>query len=386
MDSNTDLAVRLMLDFAERTGLDSNRPNQRYLWTDAFAVANFLALERRTADPKYFSLALRLVERVHHTLGKHRPDDQLTGWLSGLGARDGESHPTCAGLRIGKRLPERAAGEAFDEQLEWQRDGQYFHYLTKWMFALDQVADRTQEPRFNLWARELADTAHRAFVYGPGSEGARRMYWKMSIDLSRPLVLSMGQHDPLDGLVTYTGLQLTASRLPNSVSEPSLARAVTDFSEMIAGRALATADPLGLGGILLDIHRLDQLARRGAPPRRELRNQLLDAALLGITYYSRQNELFEPASRRLAFRELGLALGLLAVELLLREARSEAYDGANGSQSRLAALAPYLALGSCVTSFWLHPEHRGSPLWAEHRNINEVMLATCLVPEGCLVA
>lgn len=36
------------------------------------------------------------------------------------------------------------------------------------------------------------------------------MYWKMSIDLSSPLVPSMGQHDPLDGLITYLQLQATA--------------------------------------------------------------------------------------------------------------------------------------------------------------------------------
>jgi len=33
------------------------------------------------------------------------------------------------------------------------------------------------------------------------------MHWKMSIDLSYVLVPSMGQHDPLDGLVTYCELQ-----------------------------------------------------------------------------------------------------------------------------------------------------------------------------------
>jgi hypothetical protein len=34
------------------------------------------------------------------------------------------------------------------------------------------------------------------------------MYWKMSIDLSRPLVQSMGQHDSLDGFITYNQLQM----------------------------------------------------------------------------------------------------------------------------------------------------------------------------------
>ncbi len=33
------------------------------------------------------------------------------------------------------------------------------------------------------------------------------MYWKMSIDLTRPLVSSMGQHDPLDGFITYNEIK-----------------------------------------------------------------------------------------------------------------------------------------------------------------------------------
>ena len=148
-----DEAIRLMMRFADRTGLISERPQQRYLWSDAFAVCNFLGIARTTAEERYTELALRLVDRAHHTLGKHRIDDRRTGWISGLGEKEGESHPTRGGLRIGKKLPERSAGEPFDEQLEWDRDGQYFHYLTKWMHALDQVARSTKQPRFNLWAR-----------------------------------------------------------------------------------------------------------------------------------------------------------------------------------------------------------------------------------------
>jgi hypothetical protein len=133
---------------------------------------------------------------VHHVLGRHRADDALRrGWLSGLGEAEGELHPTRGGLRIGKRLPERPPDAPFDERLEWDRDGQYFHYLTRWMHALDQVARWTREARFNTWARELAEVAHRSFTYGPPGRSGRRMVWKMSIDLAaaRP---SMGQHDP----------------------------------------------------------------------------------------------------------------------------------------------------------------------------------------------
>ena len=142
----TEQAIDLMLPFAERTGLTSERPQQRYLWTDAFAVCNFLGLARATGDGHYLGLALALVDRVHDVLGKHRADDLRVGWLSGLPEQVGALHPTCGGLRIGKSLPERRAHEPFDPEMEWDRDGQYFHYLTRWMHALDQVARATGQP------------------------------------------------------------------------------------------------------------------------------------------------------------------------------------------------------------------------------------------------
>ncbi len=109
----TEQAIELMLRFAERTGLTSEQPQQRYLWTDAFAVCNFLGLARATGGGRYLGLALALVDRVHDVLGKHRPDDLRVGWLSGLPEQVGALHPTCGGLRIGKRLPERRAHEPF---------------------------------------------------------------------------------------------------------------------------------------------------------------------------------------------------------------------------------------------------------------------------------
>ena len=105
------IAVELLLRFAERTGLTGSGAPRRYLWTDAFAVCSFLGLTRVTGDGRYEGLALRLVDRVHHTLGRHRLDDPRTGWISGLSTREGEAHPTRGGLRIGKALPERRPGE-----------------------------------------------------------------------------------------------------------------------------------------------------------------------------------------------------------------------------------------------------------------------------------
>ena len=308
-----------MAGFAERTGLTSPKASQRYLWTDAFAVCNWLGFSRATGEPRHTELALQLVDRVHHVLGRHRADDARTGWISGLGEREGASHPTRGGLRIGKVRPERRPGEPFDPEAEWDRDGQYFHYLTKWMHALDQVSTSTGDARFNLWARELAVVAHAAFVRAGGGGPGGRMVWKMSTDLSRPLVASMGQHDPLDGLITCAQLETAAASRPSAAPGPDLQRAIADFAAMVDGGDLRTADPLGLGGLLADACRVAQLMARGAFEDGVLLGRLLAAAREGLVDYSRDGDWQRPPSRRLAFRELGLAIGLAAIELLQKD-------------------------------------------------------------------
>jgi hypothetical protein len=150
---------------------------------------------------------------------------------------------------------------------------------------------------------------------------------------------------------------------------------------------LRTADPLGLGGLLADAYRVAQLMEAGAFQDPGFLASGLAAAADGLEQYSRHEEWTEPAARRLAFRELGLALGLSALELLAREVaedRRSVFVGAD-LQPLIRALAPHAALGQALVSFWLDPEHRRPPSWTEHRDINEVMLATSLVPEGFLV-
>jgi hypothetical protein len=126
------------------------------------------------------------------------------------------------GLRIGKPLKERDAGDSFDERLEWDRDGQYFHYLTKWMHALCQaVSVAGDAPR---WAVELAAAAFAGFVRRSGTGEVVGIYWKISTDLSRPLVPASSPHDALDGFIT---LGKRSKRLSNGrpmPGEPILAR------------------------------------------------------------------------------------------------------------------------------------------------------------------
>ena len=57
----------------------------------------------------------------------------------------------------------------------------------------------------------------------------------------------------------------------------------------------------------------------------------------------------------------------------------------DGVRLRLRKLMQYVPVGEKIESFWRIPEHRRSLTWSEHRDINEVMLATSLVPEGFLV-
>lgn len=387
MRDRVDRAIDLMARFAERTGLTSGRSPRRYLWTDAFAVCNFLSLAGVTGEGRYTELALRLVARVHGELGRHRADDARTGWISGLGPQEGEAHPTRGGLRIGKPLPERGPGDRVDERLEWDRDGQYFHYLTKWMHALDQLARATGQAMFNLWACELAHAAHRAFVYASPDGKGKRMYWKLSVDLSRPQVASMGCHDPLDGLVTCAQLDATAARL-GPASGPGLAAAAADFAAMLAPGQLATSDPLGLGGLLFDAHRVEQLTQQGpCPTEDDLIETILAATLAGLHRYVRQPDLQSPASHRLAFRELGLAIGLAAVERMHQDARREPgrFRGSPAARAGLEQLSRYVPLRAQIESFWLAPQHRGESPWLDHEDINDVMLATALLPEGFLV-
>src|SRR5438034_2561727 len=164
-DDGLATSARLMSEFAVRTGLSARkRRPERYLWTDAFAVCNFIEVFRRTRDEKYLRYATDLIDQVHRVLGRYRDDDACRGWISGLSDEAGRRHPTAGGLRIGKPLKERDAGEPFDERLEWDRDGQYFHYLTKWIHALCQVTVVTADFAYSRWAVELGAAAFREFV------------------------------------------------------------------------------------------------------------------------------------------------------------------------------------------------------------------------------
>jgi hypothetical protein len=380
-------ACRIMIDFAARTGLsDTGQPPRRYLWTDAHAVCNFLGLYRRTGEEAYRQLATSLIDQVHEVLGRHREDDSRRGWISGLDGRQALAHPTAGGLRIGKRLNERRPDEPFDETLEWERDGQYFHYLTKWMHALCRATAVTGEPRYGRWAVELAKAAHAGFAHACPPDGRKRLLWKMSIDLSYPLVPSAGLHDALDAYVTYHELGLCVSRRADQSRRPSLDAEIADAEAMIAGQRWATEDPLGIGGILFDLCRLLQLAAAEYLSRPQLSAALLRAANDSLRRFQGHRSLDLPASRRLAFRELGLAIGLKGAPRIRAMALREPTRITDDMRRDLDLLQESIAMAETIERFWRRPEHRQVPSWLDHLEINGVMLATSLEPTEFLSA
>ncbi|MDX5480902.1 MAG: hypothetical protein LPK07_04405 [Hymenobacteraceae bacterium] len=361
-----ETAKKLMDDFARRTGLtgDERALERRYLWTDAFAVQTFFGLAHSLQEDPYRQQALDLIGHVHGKLGRHRREDERTGWISGLPEQEGKMHPTAGGLRIGKRLPEREADEIYNEALEWERDGQYFHYITRWINALLEAHEETAEQRYADWAAELVQAGGK-FIDRSGSR--LRMYWKMSIDLSRPLVPSMGAHDPLEGLICALSAQQAA---PQRAEE--LEPLVKDFKQLCAGNDWATTDALGIGGLLLNTGRSVALAATAEALPQEITPQaLLQDSLQGLRVYEQTFRPSRSAHQRLAFRECGLSLGLRTLTGM------KEYVGDTGLD--VSELERYTPLAEAIEDFWTKSEHQGSPTWTEHLDINAVTLAASLV-------
>jgi hypothetical protein len=393
-------AQAIMHKFAIETGLfptaGTNTPQEprRYLWTDAFAVCNYLTFFKNTGKQSFLEQALSLVDQVHQVLGQHRKGNQHHGWLSGLSSEEALLHPTKGGLRIGKKLDERKVDEPFNESLEWDRDGQYFHYLTKWMYALNYVSRVTGNSRFNQWAMELAKAAHQAFVYIPETGGEKRMFWKMSIDLCRPLVSSMGQHDPLDGLITYRLLQSTAKQFSEWHAEPTaettaelnLKAEIADMSAMCSGLSWTSHDPLAIGGLLSDAYRLAQLIDGHCLEETKRLERLLHEVSESLRAFVVDNPLDLPAERRLAFRELGLTIGLQAINPMQQHIQQhpEVFGESSSLTTLLTKLSFFQHFHEIIENFWLESNHQSVESWQRHADINNVMLAASLAPMGYL--
>ena len=114
---------------------------------------------------------------------------------------------------------------------------------------------------------------------------------------------------------------------------------------------------------------------------------LLSGAETGLKGFVEQAQLGYPADYRLAFRELGLSIGIHAIARIQKIICSHLTKFSNRHElsSRLSTLQPYLPLADNIENFWLQPANQQSNTWTSHRDINGIMLATSLAPDGFLI-
>jgi hypothetical protein len=219
---------------------------------------------------------------------------------------------------------------------------------------------------------------HSKFTYVKGN--SRRMYWKMSVDLSRPQVPSMGHHDALDGYVTYYHILQAKPATEALVS--SLVDISVELKGILTGQDWVTNDSLGLGGLLMDAFKVGQILVRDEVKMKEgtdILNQILKSCCKGLKDFGSRSRLDAPARFRLAFREEGLAIGLAlmpALQALVRDKDLEI------DLEAVNTLVDMGAISSLIMKFWNDPENRKAKTWKEHCDINTVMLATALAPMG----
>jgi len=239
---------------------------------------------------------------------------------------------------------------------------------------------------YNVWAMELAKASHARFTYLPSRGTVKRMYWKMSIDLSRPLVPSMGQHDPLDGLITYRQIQIAARKDKESTAGEDLEAEIADMAQIGSGMTWDTDDPLGIGGLLCDACRAAQLSAMLSPEESALLVNLLESSLRGLGHFVQGATLMAAPDERLAFRELGLSIGLRALPRLqgLMDRHLGPPGKAHPAHTKIKSLSRFLPLCEGIEGFWLDPASRENETWKAHREINMVMLATSLAPDTFL--
>ena len=190
--------VLAKLDWMRRERIWPN--GLRYLWTDAFGVVLLLSLRDELADDQFLNQAEWVVSEVDRVLGRPR------------------------GIRIGEEL---------------DRDGQYYHYLAMWLFALRRLGQ--VRPKYLGRAIELAKTIHPRFVI-PGVG----VHWKMLEDLSGPYrPYGLGALDAFHGLVVYRLLDADA-----------LSGEIAQMQQLVAQSypRLRVTQDLGLGMLLWMSH------------------------------------------------------------------------------------------------------------------------------------
>jgi hypothetical protein len=262
----------------------------RYLWTDAFGVVLLVSLYEALAQDDFLNEAEQVVAAVDRVLGRPR------------------------GIRIGE---------------EPDRDGQYFHYLAMWLYALAVMGRHI--PRYREKGIALVGQIHHAFVL-PG----RGVIWKMKEDLSAPYPgYGLGALDAFDGYLSYRMLD-----------ERALSREIGEMRRLIdmSAPGLEIRQDLGLGMMLWMAHFFPNEPWAQLQRKRSL--AMLDGMWQRAGYFSRAPDIPQV---KFAFTNYGVAIGLQAVaERPERVARLHAYfeHFRSGDEYDRAAITHVMACNS----------------------------------------
>src|SRR4030042_3508647 len=156
------------------------------------------------------------------------------------------------------------------------------------------------------------------------------------------------------------------------------------MASICEGKSWATDDPLGIGGLLFDACRVAQLIASENLEQAGLLETLLESSLIGLDSFVKENSLKLPADYRLAFRELGLSIGLRAVEKIheLIEQSSGLLRKKDSLHSLLKTLSRHAGLREIIEKFWLEGTNRETGSWLAHHDINRGRLANNPGPDG----
>jgi len=170
------------------------------------------------------------------------------------------------------------------------------------------------------------------------------MYWKMSIDLSRPLVTSEGNLDPIDGYVTYRLLQAEAG-------SPVLQNEIEELRLMVRAKwqRYDSDDPLDLGEALWLTHWF---------PDEDWSAHIAKVSVGSLDDLWQSGFFNLPPSHRLAFREFGAALGLAvtphtrANEMWNRRTSVLLRDWSNKLCDRDSDISPVMYCAALIPGVW----------------------------------
>lgn len=224
------------------------------------------------------------------------------------------------------------------------------------MFALNRMTVVSGNPWYNNQAVSMAKSVLPKFMTNTSSSRPR-MFWKMNIDLSKPLVKSEGNLDPIDGYVVYNLLQTSYDNTNVLSEEIGWLKKVVDTK----WRDYSSSDALDLGMTLWSTHWLVDTEEWARVISKRAMGCL--KCLIDIGYFDM------PVNKRLAFREFGTVLGVQCAKTYV-ESDDAGVDG----------------LPDMVCRTWekagLVPEPKMAQMgrMAELMPITAVMYATALVP------